>query len=155
MEKFRNNFERFLEGVVIMLMAALTILVVVAVLFRKIGGALVWYDEVASILLAWLTYYGAAYAALKRGHIGFGTVVQRFPASVRRVTEMVSKIIVIGFFAVAAYAGWRVVQVLSGTTLVSLPWMPMTVTQSVIPVGAVLFIVAELLIIGQRDGAAS
>jgi len=154
-EKFRTTFERFLEGVVIVLMAALTILVVVAVLFRKIGGALVWYDEVASILLAWLTYYGAAYAALKRGHIGFGTVVQHFPASVRRVTEVVSEVIVIGFFALAAYAGWRVVQVLSGTTLVSLPWMPMTVTQSVIPIGAVLFIVAELLSMRQRDGAES
>lgn len=155
MEKFRTTFERFLEGVVIMLMAALTILVVVAVLFRKIGGALVWYDEVASILLAWLTYYGAAYAALKRGHIGFGAVVQHFPASVRRVTDVVSEVIVIGFFALAAYAGWRVVQVLSGTTLVSLPWMPMTVTQSVIPIGAVLFIVAELLSMRQRGGAES
>jgi TRAP-type C4-dicarboxylate transport system permease small subunit len=154
-EKFRTTFERFLEGVVIMLMAALTILVVVAVLFRKIGGALVWYDEVASILLAWLTYYGAAYAALKRGHIGFGAVVQHFPASVRRVTDVVSEVIVIGFFALAAYAGWRVVQVLSGTTLVSLPWMPMTVTQSVIPIGPVLFIVAELLSMHQRGGAES
>jgi TRAP-type transport system small permease protein len=154
-ERFQTTFERFLEGVVIILMAALTILVVVAVLFRKIGGALVWYDEVASILLAWLTYYGAAYAALKRGHIGFGTMVQRFPASVRRVTDATSEIIVIGFFAVAAYAGWRVVQVLIGTTLVSLPWMPMAVTQSVIPIGAVLFIVAELLSMRQRDEAES
>lgn len=155
MEKFRNAFERFLESVVIVLMAALAILVVVAVLFRKIGGALVWYDEVASILLAWITYYGAAYAALKRGHIGFGTVVQRFPTSVRRVTNVVSEVVVIGFFALAAYAGWRVVQVLSGTTMVSLPWMPMTVTQSVIPIGAVLFIVAELLSMRQRDWAES
>jgi TRAP-type transport system small permease protein len=154
-EKFRATFERFLEGIVIILMAALTILVVVAVVFRKIGGALVWYDEMASILLAWLTYYGAAYAALKRGHIGFGTVVQHFPAGVRRVTDVVSEVIVIGFFALAAYAGWRVVQVLSGTTLVSLPWMPMTVTQSVIPIGAVLFIVAELLSMRQRDWAES
>ena len=155
MEKFRTTFERFLESVVIILMAALTILVVGAVLFRKIGGALVWYDEVASILLAWLTYYGAAYAALKRGHIGFGTVVQRFPANVRRVTDVVSKIIVIAFFALTAYAGWRVVQVLGGSTLVSLPWMPMTVTHSVIPIGAMLFIVAELLSMQQRDGAES
>jgi TRAP-type C4-dicarboxylate transport system permease small subunit len=82
-------------------------------------------------------------------------VVQHFPASVRRVTDVVSEVIVIGFFALAAYAGWRVVQVLSGTTMVSLPWMPMTVTQSVIPIGAVLFIVAELLSMGQRGGAES
>ena len=40
------------------------IIVVVAVVYRKIGHSLVWYDEGASIVLAWLTYYGAALAAL-------------------------------------------------------------------------------------------
>ncbi|MCH7897006.1 MAG: TRAP transporter small permease, partial [candidate division NC10 bacterium] len=38
-----------------------------------------------------------------------------------------------------------VVMVLGGTTLVSLPWVPSAVAQSVIPIGAVLFIVAQLL----------
>ena len=153
--RFRKSFQRALEFAVLALMVALAVVVVLGVVFRRLGAALVWYDEVASILLAWLTYYGAAYAALKRGHIGFGTVVQRFPTSVRRVTNVVSEVVVIGFFALAAYAGWRVVQVLSGTTMVSLPWMPMTVTQSVIPIGAVLFIVAELLSMRQRDWAES
>jgi hypothetical protein len=35
--------------------------------------------------------------------------------------------------------------ILEGTTLVSLPWVPARVSQSVIPIGAVLFIVAELM----------
>jgi len=35
--------------------------------------------------------------------------------------------------------------VLGGTSLVSLPWVPAAVAQSVIPIGAVLFIVAQLL----------
>jgi len=153
-EKFRSTFERVLESVVIVLTASLTMLVVVAVVFRKAGGALVWYDEVASILLAWLTYYGSAYAALKRGHIGFAAVVERFPPSVRQATERVSTVVVISFFALTAYAGWRVVLVLGGTTLVSLPWMPTIVAQSVIPIGAVLFIVAELLNLRPHDEAA-
>ncbi len=127
------------------LMASLTILVIVGVAFRKGGAALVWYDEIASVLLAWLTYYGAAYAALRRGHIGFGTVVQHLSPGARRATAIVAEVIVIAFFALAAWAGWRVVLVLGGTTLVSLPWMPLQVTQSVIPIGAVLFIIAELL----------
>ena len=44
-------------------MGALAVVVVLGVGFRKFGAALVWYDEVASVLLAWLTYYGAALAA--------------------------------------------------------------------------------------------
>ena len=35
--------------------------------------------------------------------------------------------------------------ILEGTTLVSLPWVPARVSQSVIPIGGVLFIVAELM----------
>ena len=42
-----------------------------------------WYDEGASIMLAWLTYYGAALAALKRAHIGFPGLVNAMPPAVR------------------------------------------------------------------------
>ena len=35
--------------------------------------------------------------------------------------------------------------VLEGTTLVSLTWVPVQITQSVIPIGAVLFIIAEVI----------
>ena len=68
---WRTRFERLLEAIVLVLVGALAVVVVMGVGFRKFGAALVWYDEVASILLAWLTYYGAALAALKRAHIGF------------------------------------------------------------------------------------
>ena len=151
MDKARQAFERFLEGVVVVLMTALTVLVVVGVAFRKGGAALVWYDEVASILLAWLTYYGAAFAALKRGHIGLGTVVALLPPPARTATKIVSELVVISFFVVTAWAGWRVVMVLGGTYLVSLPWVPVQLTQSVIPIGATLFIIAELLSLGQTE----
>ena len=51
------------------MMIALAVTVVVGVVYRWSGNALVWYDEVASVQLAWLTYYGSAYAALKGAHI--------------------------------------------------------------------------------------
>jgi hypothetical protein len=41
--------------------------------------------------------------------------------------------------------GWRVFDVLQGSALVSLPSVPVQWAQSVIPVGAMLFIVAQLL----------
>ncbi len=46
---------------------------------------------------------------------------------------------------VTAWAGWRVFGILGGETLVSLPWVPQRLAQSVIPIGAVLFIIAELV----------
>ena len=143
--KARDGLRVTLEWVVLGLMAALAIIVVVGVGFRKLGASLVWYDEVASILLAWLTYYGAALAALHRAHIGVPTLVDRTRGRVRAALVLLAEAIVLVFFAALAWAGIRVLSVLGGTTLVSLPWVPMALAQSVIPIGAVLFIVAQLL----------
>lgn len=145
MASLRAKFERLLESIVLILLGSLAALVVVAVLFRKAGASIVWYDEVASVLLAWLTYYCASLAALKRAHIGFPKLVLAAPLRLRRLLYTAREIIVIGFFAIVAWAGWQVLVVLEGTYLVSLPWVPTQLTQSVIPIGAVLFIVAELL----------
>lgn len=145
MDRLRQGLERSLEWIVVGLMASLALLVVVAVIFRKTGGALVWYDEVASVMLAWLTYYGAALAALRRAHIGVPTVFRALRGRARLALFWASEGLVIGFFAVVAWAGWRVLAVIGGTSLVSLPWVPARFAQSVIPIGAVLFIIAELL----------
>ena len=141
----RRIFRKTLEAVVIVLVAALAVVVVLGVGFRKAGAALVWYDEAASILLAWLTYYGAALVALTRGHIGVPVVVERLRGPARTCVLLVGETAVIGFFLVLAWAGLRVQGALAGTTLVSMPAVPTALAQSVIPIGAVLFIVAQLL----------
>ena len=135
--------ERLLEAVVMLLMVGLTLVVVVAVIYRKAGASLSWYDEVASIMLAWLTYYGAALAALKRAHIGFDGLVRAFPPGWRMTAVTVAEAFVFGFFAVLAWTGWVVLRALAGDTLVSLPEVSVQITQSVIPIGAVLFMVCE------------
>lgn len=147
---FRRGLERLLEAIVIVLLAGLTTLVVVAVAFRKGGAALAWYDEMASVLLAWVTYYGACLAALNQAHIGFPTLVEATPPAFRLPLLVIREVFVVGFFVIVAYAGWRVQGVLAGTSLVTLAWVPLQVTQSVIPIGAVLFIVAELVGLGDR-----
>lgn len=134
-----------LEWFLIVLMIALTAIVVIAVIYRKLDASLSWYDEVASIVLAWITYYGGALAVLRRKHIGFDGVLLALPVRTRLAAAWVAEAVFLAFFALLAWAGWRVLQVLEGDTLVSLTWMPVQVTQSVIPIGAVLFIICELL----------
>lgn len=143
--QLRGRLGKVLEWIVVALMVALALVVVVGVGFRKAGASLVWYDEVASILLAWLTYYGAALAALNRAHIGMPTLVDRLEGRARTAVILVGEACTLAFFGMLAWAGVRVLSVLGGTTLVSLPGVPMAVAQSVIPIGAVLFIIAQLL----------
>jgi TRAP-type C4-dicarboxylate transport system permease small subunit len=141
----RRVFEGLLATIVGGLLVALAVLVVVAVVYRRAGHSLVWYDEVASVMLAWLTYYGAALAALKRAHIGFYGFVDSLAPRLRVAVVLFGEFCVIAFFVLLAWVGWQVLQILGGLYLISLPWVPVMVTQSVIPIGAVLFIIAQLL----------
>ena len=140
-----KTLEWLLEWATIILMIALTVVVIVAVTFRLAGSSLSWYDEIAAVALSWITYYGAALAALKRRHIGFDTVLLSLPQGLRMTGLVVAEAIVIGFFILMAWAGMEVLAVLEGMSLVSLTWVPIQVTQSVIPIGAVLFIICELV----------
>jgi TRAP-type C4-dicarboxylate transport system permease small subunit len=155
MAALKKAFERLLEVIVMVQMTLLCVIVLVGVSYRSAGAALVWYDEVASILLAWLTYYGSALAALKRAHIGFPGFVNSLPRGQRRALFVLSELIVIAFFLMVARVGWQVFEILEGDTLVTLPWVPEQLAQSVIPVGAVLFVLAELLSIPEAWRAIS
>lgn len=145
LDTLRNLLDRTLAWILIGLMVVLTVVVIVAVIYRKTGASLPWYDEVASIMLAWITYYGSALAALRRGHLGFDGVLLSLPLRLRGIAVILAEALVLSFFVILAWAGWEILKVLQGSTLISLTWVPIQFTQSVIPIGAVLFIIAELL----------
>lgn len=145
MDAVRRHYDRMLEVIAAVMMAAVTLIIVSGFVFRWLGESLVWYDEVAAISLAWLTYYGGALAALRGAHIGFPGLVNAMPANWRVAATFFASAITIFFFALLAYTGIKVVQILQGDTLVSIPEVSLQVTQSVIPITAVLFVIAELL----------
>jgi TRAP-type C4-dicarboxylate transport system permease small subunit len=136
---------KLLEWITVFLMIFLTAIVTAAVIARLAGHSFSWYDEVAAIVLAWITYYGSALAALKRRHIGFDTVLLKLPLKYRMAALLIGEAIVLIFFVLMARAGFQVLEVLQGDMLVSLTWVPIQFTQSVIPIGAILFIICQLL----------
>jgi TRAP-type C4-dicarboxylate transport system permease small subunit len=158
LQRFRASYGRLLEWVVGFLMVALAVEVTLGIVFRAIGQSLVWYDEVASIMLAWLTFYGSALASVNRSHIGCPEVVQQLPPSLKRAVDIFAQLLVIGFFALLGWVGLRIMPILAGDTLVSLPWVPMNFVQSVIPVSAGLILVGEVmhlaLLLGPRPESA-
>jgi TRAP-type C4-dicarboxylate transport system permease small subunit len=145
MAAIRQRYEQALEWVVIALMAALALEVTAGVVFRSAGYSLVWYDEVASILLAWLTFYGSALAAVKRAHIGCPELVALMPPVPRVLARLLAEILVIAFFLLVGWTGYTVLGVLATDHLVSLPAISVGWVQSVVPISAALIIAAELL----------
>jgi TRAP-type C4-dicarboxylate transport system permease small subunit len=142
--RFRAGYGRALEWVVIALMLTLAVEVTLGIGFRVMGRSLSWYDEVASVLLAWLTFYGSALASVKRAHIGCPEVVAQLSWRARRLAGIVAQVLVIAFFALLGGVGAWILPVLATDALVSLPAVPMSVVQSVIPITSALIIVAEI-----------
>jgi TRAP-type transport system small permease protein len=145
LQRFRDAYGRFLEAIVIVLMVAIAVEVTIGITFRAIGKSLSWYDEVAVILLAWLTFYGSALAALRRAHIGFPGLVNALAPRWRMVAVSLSKLVVLAFMALLGWIGFLVLDVLATDYLISLPEVSVAWTQSVIPISCALFIIAELL----------
>jgi TRAP-type C4-dicarboxylate transport system permease small subunit len=141
----RSAFERLLETITVLLIVSLAVVVVLGVIFRWAGESLSWYDEVASVQLAWLTYYGASLAALKRAHIGVPGLIAAVPPLYRIPLVILAEFVTIGFFLILAWYGYVVLVILEGDTLISLPFIGTQFTQSVIPIGAILFVIAEIL----------
>lgn len=145
MSAFRKFYDRLLEAIAAIMIVAVTAIVTMGFVYRWIGESLVWYDEIASIGLAWLTYYAGALAALRGAHIGFSGFVNALPAAWRVAATLASSAITILFFGLLTWTGLEVVRILQGDTLVSIPTVSLQVTQSALPIAAALFVVAELL----------
>jgi len=142
--RFRRRYGAVLEVVVMALVIGLALEVTLGIVFRAIGKSLTWYDEIASVMLAWLTFYGSALASVKRAHISCPEVVEQASPRVRRALAVVAQLLVIAFFALLGWIGASILPIIASETLVSVP-VSMAVVQSVIPVSCGLILIAEAL----------
>ena len=146
MQAISRLLQRVLEVITVSLLLTLAGVVISAVIARKgFNSSFIWYDEVASVLLAWITFYGAAYAALRRRHLGFEGLVIACPPGLRLTLFLIAEAVTYAVFAMLGYAGWFVLRIFGSETLVSLDWVPLSFTQAVVPIGAGLFILAQVL----------
>jgi TRAP-type transport system small permease protein len=145
MHRFRDGYGLVLEWVVMILMIILCVEVSLGIVFRFTGSSLVWYDEVASVLLAWLTFYGSALASVKRAHIGCPELVDQLRPEAKRAVGIATQVLVIAFFALLGWVGLSIMPILVGDSLVSLPWVSMNFVQSVIPISSALILVGEVM----------
>ena len=134
-----------IEWWAMLLLAFMVVLVCLGVFFRyMLDASLAWYDEFASYLLVWLTFYGTVSAFYQRRHIGFETFVARLMPATRAKLEIVAELLVLGFQVVLLYYGLLLVRKMGGETAVSLEWVKMGWVYSVLPISGALMLVISL-----------
>jgi TRAP-type C4-dicarboxylate transport system permease small subunit len=161
MERIFRRFIDLIEWWAMLLLFLMVVLVCLGVFFRYVlGASLAWYDEFASYLLVWLTFYGAVVASYHGRHIAFEMVVDRFLRNTRRILEAVAELFVLGFQVVLFYYGWVLTQKMGDETAVSLVWVKMGWVYSVLPLtgGVMLLISVKRLLhlifgVGSQKGA--
>ncbi|EGP04354.1 hypothetical protein GEW_09969 [Pasteurella multocida subsp. gallicida str. Anand1_poultry] len=145
MDALFNLTKRILTLISVLILSALAIIIIISIFTRFLGKSLYWYDEISAILLAWLYFYGAALSALNRCHMGFGNFIASLPLTTRKVLFCITEVLIISFFILLTWAGFYVLSIFGDETLTSLDFIPLSVAQSALPIGCVLFIIAELL----------
>jgi len=143
--RFRRRYGAALELLVIVLVVGLALEVTLGIVFRALGRSLSWYDEIASVLLAWLTFYGSALASVRRAHISCPELVEQASPRTRRALGIVAHVLVIGFFALLGWVGASILPIIASETLSSVSEISMAAVQSVIPFSCVLILIAETL----------
>lgn len=134
-----------IEWWAIALLVALTVLVCAGVFSRYVlNASLVWYDEFASYLLVWLTFYGAVVADYHRRHINFDLLVNKLAPGMRRAVDVVAELAVLGFQFVLFYYGWVLTEKMGDETAISLPWVKVVWINSVLPITGGIMLVISL-----------
>jgi TRAP-type C4-dicarboxylate transport system permease small subunit len=156
MERIFGRLINLLEWWAMFLLLLMVVLVCLGVFFRYfLNSALVWYDEFASYLLVWLTFYGTIVASYRRRHIGFEVVVNRLQPKTRRIIDFISESFVLGFQIVLLYYGWLLTRKMGDETAVSLVWVKMSWIYSVLPIaGGLMFFISfkrliDIVLIGE------
>ena len=87
---------------------------------------------------------------MRRAHLGFPGLYAASPPALRVPMLIVGDVLFLGFFVILAWYGYQVIVLLYGDTLVSLPWISVSFTQSIIPIGCTLITLCQLATLPER-----
>ena len=154
MAKLLGRLVTLIEWWAVCLLAGLVIIVCLGIFFRYVlNSSLTWYDEFASYMLVWLTFYGTVVADYQRRHIGFDLLVDKLPPPARRAVDFAAELAVLGFQFVLLYYGWELTRRMGDETAISLPWVKVTWISSVLPItGGILFLISLTRLVGILSG---
>lgn len=154
MTKWLGRLVTLIEWWAAFLLAGLTVVVCLGVFFRyALNSSLVWYDEFASYMLVWLTFYGCVVADYHGRQIGFDLLVNKLAPGMRRAVDVVAEFAVLGFQFVLFYYGWVLTEKMGDETAISLPWVKVSWISSVLPItGGIMLLISLTRLISILSG---
>lgn len=101
---------RVIGAAVVLLLAGLSGVVIVSVFFRYVlNSSLVWSEEAARYLDAWLIFLGLSIAHSTGSHVRIGLLFEKVPPRMRRYVEALSESVLLALLLTLAYFGLQLV----------------------------------------------
>lgn len=135
MERISNIIAAIEKYLSILLIAGITLVLFMHVIFRYIlNDPIYWASEVSIFMMAWATFLGGSLGLKYKMQSSFTFFINRLSAKKERILSIVTHIIMLLFLALLIYISFEWVLSLSGSTSSSLR-VPMWVPYSCVPVG--------------------
>jgi C4-dicarboxylate transporter DctQ subunit len=155
----RSLVDRLEEGLIALLLAAMTVLTFTHVVLRYgFNTGFVWALEANTYLFGWLILFGISYCVRVHAHIGIDILVTALPLASRRVVGLVAIALCALYAGLMLYGAWNYIDRLmrlgiTGEDILAPRWL-LTI---IMPIGFVLLLVrlleqAFLIVTGRAKG---
>ncbi|MEZ5742004.1 MAG: TRAP transporter small permease subunit [Burkholderiaceae bacterium] len=134
-----------LAGVTILPLVVLAGVVLCGTSYRRLVADLVRRGGLGAAGLAESAGAALAYGA-SHAHPNFEGLPMSLPARVRTVAFVVGEAVFYGTFAIVLWFGWKLLAIFGDETMTSLPAVPLSLVQAIVPLGAALIVIARLLV---------
>lgn len=99
-----KRFNRALDSLMFVLLAAIVIILLSQVVFRYVlGNPLVGSEDAAKLATMWMVFLGAGLAVRDRLHIQIDYFIEKFPPRAQTAIDAVMAMTVLGFIGIVLY----------------------------------------------------
>lgn len=131
----------------------MSIIIPIGVFARYVlGFGAQWPEPIAILLMVIFTFVGAAAAYRAGAHIAVAMLTDRLPAPLRVACRWLVHLLMLAVSLFMIVYGSKLSFETMGQTITALPWLPVGVTYSPVPIGGflTLFFVLENLVFGTQ-----
>jgi len=143
--RLRDGLTRVLEWLVIVMVMLITLDVLWGIATRTFGAQAVYTDELARMLLVWITMLGGALAFARKAHLGVDFFVGKMHPAARKTLAVIVQGVIITLAVVVFIAGGVVLARAQWTqALPTMPWITKGIVYSAIPVSGLFILLFSL-----------
>jgi len=141
-QAIRNGIVKILENILILLVIGLTLSVLWGVFTRFcLGHQASFTDELARILLVWVSMIGAALAFGLKAHLGVDFFINKLQPCARKILNVVVQLVTITLTVVIFLVGGISLALAQmGQQLPTMPWLSRGMVYAAIPVAGVFIL---------------